>query len=48
MHNLTLISFQELHDLDLQEIKLRFCLSFYQQVKLINYIRRQVIIEDRT
>ncbi|XP_063401923.1 zinc finger protein 277-like isoform X2 [Mytilus trossulus] len=33
---------QELHDLDLKEIKLRLNLNFYQQVKLINYIRRQV------
>lgn len=33
---------QELHDLDLQEIKLRHNLNFYQQVKLINYIGRQV------
>lgn len=33
---------QELHDLDLNEIKLRLNLNFYQQVKLINYIRRQV------
>ncbi|KAK3102972.1 hypothetical protein FSP39_015396 [Pinctada imbricata] len=33
---------QELHDLDLKEIKLRMNLNFYQQVKLVNYIRRQV------
>ncbi|KAL5015294.1 hypothetical protein ScPMuIL_009564 [Solemya velum] len=33
---------QELHDFDLTELKLRLDLSFYQQVKLINYIRRQV------
>ncbi|KAJ8302312.1 hypothetical protein KUTeg_021299 [Tegillarca granosa] len=33
---------QELHDLDLKELKLRLNLNFYQQVKLINYIRRQV------
>ncbi|XP_021369204.1 zinc finger protein 277-like [Mizuhopecten yessoensis] len=33
---------QELHDLDFQEIKLKMNLDFYQQVKLINFIRRQV------
>ncbi|XP_060079200.1 zinc finger protein 277-like [Ylistrum balloti] len=33
---------QELHDLDLHDIKLRMNLDFYQQVKLINFIRRQV------
>lgn len=33
---------QELHDLDLQEIKRTLNLDFYQQVKLINFIRRQV------
>ena len=36
---------QELHDFDLHELKLRLNLNYYQQVKLINYIRRQVIIE---
>lgn len=35
---------QELHDFDLQELKLRLNLDFYQQVKLVNYIRRQVIV----
>ncbi|XP_069141616.1 zinc finger protein 277-like isoform X2 [Argopecten irradians] len=33
---------QELHDLDLQDVKLRMNLDFYQQVKLINFIRRQL------
>ncbi|KAL3852351.1 hypothetical protein ACJMK2_016006 [Sinanodonta woodiana] len=32
----------ELHDFDLQDIKLRLALNFYQQVKLVNFIRRQV------
>ncbi|KAL4226433.1 hypothetical protein ACF0H5_014416 [Mactra antiquata] len=31
----------ELHDFDLQEIKRTLNLSYYQQVKLVNYIRRQ-------
>ncbi|ESO90445.1 hypothetical protein LOTGIDRAFT_123167, partial [Lottia gigantea] len=33
---------QELHDFDLHEIKLKLKLNFYQKVKLVNYIRRQV------
>ncbi|WAR26888.1 ZN277-like protein [Mya arenaria] len=33
---------QELHDFDLHELKLRLNLTYYQQVKLVNYIRRQV------
>ncbi|KAK6177340.1 hypothetical protein SNE40_015459 [Patella caerulea] len=33
---------QELHDFDLHELKLKMNLNFYQKVKLINYIRRQV------
>jgi len=32
----------ELHDFDLNDVKLRLNLSYYQQVKLVNYIRRQV------
>lgn len=32
----------ELHDFDLHDVKLRLNLCYYQQVKLINYIRRQV------
>jgi len=32
----------ELHDFDLADVKLRHNLSYYHQVKLINYIRRQV------
>ncbi|XP_062617716.1 zinc finger protein 277-like [Saccostrea cucullata] len=35
---------QELHDFDLKEVKLRLNLNFYQQIKLINFIRRQVYL----
>ncbi|XP_052251294.1 zinc finger protein 277-like isoform X2 [Dreissena polymorpha] len=33
---------QELHDFDLQDMKLSLRLTYYQQVKLVNFIRRQV------
>ena len=36
------IFFQEAHAFDLQLLRKELDLSFYQQVKLINYIRRQV------
>ncbi|XP_046355898.2 zinc finger protein 277-like [Haliotis rufescens] len=32
----------ELHDFDLHELKLKLTLNFYQKVKLINFIRRQI------
>ncbi|XP_056000796.1 zinc finger protein 277-like isoform X2 [Ostrea edulis] len=35
---------QELHDFDLKEVKLRLNLNFYQQIKLINFMRRQIYL----
>lgn len=42
-HKLT-AHMQELHDFDLKDVKLRLNLNFYQQIKLINFMRRQIYL----
>nr|XP_022299535.1 zinc finger protein 277-like isoform X2 [Crassostrea virginica] len=43
-HKLNAHMQQELHDFDLKEVKLRLNLNFYQQIKLINFMRRQIYL----